>query len=59
LVAQLGRFEPGGQTPAVAGVGLFVDQQSEPVGEAELVICPRGGELIGQAGGHGRQPQRF
>jgi hypothetical protein len=56
-VAQPGRFQPGGEAPAVAGIGFFVDQQAEPVGEAELVIGPGGAQLLGQAGGHGRQPE--
>ena len=34
-VTQFGCFQPGGEAPAVAGVGLFVDQQAQPVGEGQ------------------------
>jgi hypothetical protein len=56
-VAQLGRFQPGSEAPAVAGIGLLVDQEAEPVGEGELVVGARCRQLLGQAGGHGVEPQ--
>ena len=54
-VAQLGRFEPGGQSSAVPGVGLPVDEQTQSVLEGELTPRSGGGELLDQAGGHRRQ----
>ena len=43
----------------VAGVGLLVDEQPEPVGKCELVVDPGRVELVREAGGHGAQPEGF
>ncbi len=57
-VAQLGRFEPGGDPAGVSGVGFSLDEQAEAVGEVQAGPRPAGVvELVGEPGGHGRQAE--
>jgi hypothetical protein len=58
-VTQFGCFQPGGEAPAVAGVGFLVDQQPDAVGEGELVVGARCRQLFGEAAGHGVEPEGF
>ena len=49
-VAELGCLESRGDAPGIAGIGLLVDEQPEPVTKGELVVCSGSAELVFEPG---------